>query len=89
MAPPKCRTSTGSRLGVLNIRWGFRKIFKIKVPEALEQRTRDRKEVQHVRRDSLSRQPKKRAKLDLEHRRQSNPSEDGRASISSKSSKRS
>ena len=23
MAPPKCRASTGSRLGVLNIRWGF------------------------------------------------------------------
>ncbi len=27
MAPPKCRASTGCRLGVLNIRWEFRKIF--------------------------------------------------------------
>ncbi len=54
MAPPKCRVSTGSRLGVLNIRWGFRKIFKTKVREALEQRTRERKEVQRARRDSLS-----------------------------------
>ncbi len=89
MAPPKCRPSTGSRLGVLNIRWGFRKIFETKVREALEQRTRERKEVQRARRDSLSGRPKKRAKLDLEHSRRSNPSEDGRASTSSKSSKRS
>ncbi len=31
MAPPKCHASTGSRLGILNIRWGFRKIFETKV----------------------------------------------------------
>ena len=31
MAPPKCRASRGSRLGILNIRWGFRKIFETKV----------------------------------------------------------
>ena len=89
MAPPKCRASTGSKLGILNIRRGFRKIFEMKVREAMEQRTRERKEMQHARRDSLSGRPKKRAKLDLEHRRRSNPSEDGRASTSSKSSKRS
>ena len=89
MAPPRCRASTGSRLGVLNIRWGFRKIFETKVREALEQRTRERKEVQRTCRDSLSGQPKKKAKLDLEPRRRSHPSEDGRASTSSKSSKQS
>ncbi len=87
MAPPKCRASTGSRLGILNIRWGFRKIFETKVREALEQRTKERKEVQRARRDSLSNQPRKKAKLDLEPRGRSNPSEDGRASTSSKSSK--
>ncbi len=64
MAPPKCHASTGLRLGVLNIRWGFRKTFETKVREALEQRTRDRKEAQRARRDSLSGRPKKR-----EHRR--------------------
>ncbi len=53
----------------------------------MEQRTRERKEIQRARRDSLSGQPRKKAKLDLEHRRRSNPSEDGRASTSSKSSK--
>ncbi len=89
MAPPKCRASTGSRLGILNIRWGFRKIFERKVREAMEQRTRERKEVQRARRDSLSGQAKKKAKLDLEPRRRSHTSEDGRASTSSKSSKRS
>ncbi len=88
MAPPKCRPSTGSRLGILNIRWGFRKIFERKVREAMEQRTRERKEVQRACRDSLSGQPKKKAKLDLEPRRRSHTSEDGRASTSSKSSKR-
>ncbi len=87
MAPPKCRTRTGSRLGILNIRWGFRKIFERKVQEAMEQRTRERKEVQRMRRDSLSRQPKKRAKLDLEPRRRSHTSEDGCASTSSRSSR--
>ena len=87
MVPPKCRASAGSRLGVLNIRWGFRKIFEAKVREALEQHTKDRKETKRARRDSLSGRPAKRAKLDLEHRRRSNPSEDGRASTSSKSSK--
>ncbi len=30
MAPPKCRASTGSRLGVLNIRWGSGKSLKRK-----------------------------------------------------------
>ena len=45
--------------------------------------------MQHARRDSLSGQPRKKAKLDLEHRRRSNPSDYGRASTSSKSSKRS
>ncbi len=89
MAPPKCRASTGSRLGILNIHWGFRKIFKMKVREAMEQHTRERKEVHRVRRDSLSGQPKKKTKLDLEPRGRSHTSEDGRASTSSKSSKRS
>ncbi len=89
MAPPKCHASTGSRLGVLNIRWGFRKIFETKVREALKQHTKDRKEAKRARRDSLSGRPTKRAKLDLEHRRRSNPSEDGCAFTSSKSSKRS
>ncbi len=89
MAPPKCHASTGSRLGILNIHWGFRKIFKMKVREAMEQHTRERKEVHRVRRDSLSGQPKKKTKLDLEPRGRSHTSEDGRASTSSKSSKRS
>ncbi len=87
MAPPKCRASTGSRLGILNIRWGFRKIFETKVREAMAHQGEERGT--HARRDSLSGQPRKRAKLDLEHRRRSNPSEDGRASTSSKASKRS
>ncbi len=69
MARPKCCVSTGSRLGVLNIRWGFRKIFETRVRKALEQHTKDRKEEQRARRDSLSGRPTKRAKLDLEHRR--------------------
>ncbi len=89
MAPPKCCASTGSRLGVLNIRWGVRKIFETKVLEALGQHPEDRRETKRTRQDSLSERPPKRAKLDLEHRRRSNPSEDGRASTSSKSSKRS
>ncbi len=89
MALPKCRASTGSRLGVLNIRWGVRKIIETKLWEALEQHPKDRRETKHTRKDSLSERPIKRAKLDLEHRRRSNPSEDGRASTSSKSSKRS
>ena len=87
MAPPKCRASTGSRLGVLNIRWGFRKIFETNVREALEQHSKSRKEAKRARKDSLSERPTKRAKLDLGHRRRSNPSEDGRASTSSKFSK--
>ncbi len=89
MAPPKCRASAGSKLGVLNIRWEFRKIFETKVREALKQHSKDRRETKRTRKDSLSDLPTKRAKLDLEHRRRSNPSEDGRASTSSKSSKRS
>ncbi len=55
----------------------------------MEQCTRERKEVQRARRGSLSGQPKKKAKLDLEPRRRSHTSEDGRASMSSKSNKRS
>ncbi len=54
MAPPKCRASTGSRLGVLNIRWGFRKIFETKVLEALKHHHGGRKEKKCTRRDSLS-----------------------------------
>ncbi len=88
MAPPKYHTSTGSRLGVLNIRWGFRKIFERKVQEALTQH-RKGGERKRTHRDSLSEKTPKRAKLDMEHCRRSNPSEDGRASTSSKSSKRS
>ncbi len=87
MVPPKYRASTGSKLGILNIRWGFRKIFETKVMEALAQH-RQGGERKRARRDSLSERTPKRAKLDMEHRRRSNPSEDGRASTSSKSSKR-
>ncbi len=88
MAPPKYRASTGSRLGVLNIRWSYRKIFQTKLLEPLAQH---QKSIERKRacRDSLSERTPKRAKLDLEHRRRSNPSEDGRSSTSSKSSKRS
>ncbi len=56
--------------------------------EALKQHSKDRRESKCTRKDSLSERPKKKAKLDLEHRRRSNPSEDGRASTSSRSSKR-
>ncbi len=89
MAQPKCRASTGSRLGVLNIRWGFRKIFETKMLEALRHHREGTKEKKRTRKDSLSERPPKRAKLDLERRRRSNPSEDGRESTSSKSSKHS
>ncbi len=89
MALPKYRASTGSRLGVLNICWGFRKIFERKVRETLEQHREGRRETKPMRKDSLSERPPKKAKLDLERHRRSNPSEDGHASTSSKSSKRS
>ncbi len=35
VAPPSYHTSNGSDLGILNITWGFRKIFEKKVREAL------------------------------------------------------
>ena len=67
---------------------GFRKIFEKKVLEALRHHREGTKEKKRTRKDSLSERPSKKAKLDLERRRCSNPSEDGRASTSSKSSKR-
>ncbi len=57
--------------------------------EALRRHREGTTEKKRTRKDSLSEQPSKKAKLDLERRRHSNPSEDGRASTSSKSSKRS
>ncbi len=67
MASPKYRASTGSRLGILNIRWGFCKIFETKVLEALAQH-QNGGERKRARRDSLSERTPKRAKLDMEHR---------------------
>ncbi len=88
VAPPKCHPHADTGLSILNIRWAFRKLFEKKVCADLAQHGTER-EKKRARRDSLSDRPSKRAKLDLEHRRRSNPSEDGRTSTSSKSSKRS
>ncbi len=83
---PKCHPNAGTGLSILNIRWAFRKLFEKKMLAALAQHRADG-ERKCACRDSLSERTPKRAKLDIKHRRHSNPSEDGRASTSSKSSK--
>ncbi len=78
--------NTGSNVGILKIRWRFRKVFERKVREALTQhKTSGGRKRQ--RRDSVSGATPKRAKIAPEQLRRSNPSEDDHASTSSKSSK--
>ncbi len=88
VAPPKCHPNAGTGLSILNIRWASHKLFEGKVRTALAQHSTG-EERKRAHRDSLSERTPKRAKLDIEHRRHSNPSEDGRVSTSSKFSKRS
>ncbi len=88
VAPPKCLPNAGTGLNILNLRWTFRKIFERKVRAALAQRHAEG-EKKRARRDSVTDRVGKRRKLDTDSRRCSNPSEGGRASTSSKSSKRS
>ncbi len=88
VAPPKCHPNAGTGLSILNIRWAFRKLFEGKVRATLAQHHTGG-ERKRACRDSRSERTSKRAGLDTDPRRRSNPSEDGRASTSSKSSKRS
>ncbi len=88
VVPPKCLSNAGKGLSILNLRWTFQKIFEGKVRAALAQGHAEG-DKKHARKDSVPDRAAKRCKLDAESRRHSQPSEDGRASTSSKSSKRS